>query len=364
MNNNFLIDKKEITCLMINLMTIKMFFTYPRNMVENSGNAAWIECIYVSLISILLYFLTIKIYKKTDMKNILSLSYDIGGKPLKILIGIVVILLFTANVTITMRSFPESVKNVLLPLTPMELITAMLAIVIAVAAFMGFNSLLRIHSIYIPFTGIILLLLIILLVPYGNVTNIAPLFGKGTYNILIKGLDSLSIFSDIFVLYIILPFCKNFDEAKKGGKYSILISTLVSTVVIFAYNIIYANPTAREFIFPVYQMTRLIRVGEFFQRLDAFFEFFWSISMMLYASFYLYIICYIWKEIFDLKNTKELILPFTIIISCISFIPSSIVDLLNSGKIIYRISIPVSFLLPIIIATFYRLKKRKNLIKD
>lgn len=361
MRSKFVINKKELCCILTNLMSIKMFFTYPRSLVINSGNAAWIQTIYVSLISLILYFITIKIYEKAGMKGILEISEQVGKKPLKIIVGIVLILIFTANVTVTMRSFPESVKNTLLPLTPMEIITTMLAVAIAVSAFAGIFSLSRIHSIYIPFAGIILVVLLVMLIPYMNVTNIAPLFGKGTYNIIISGLDGLSIFSDILMLFVLIPFCKNFNEVKKGGGYAILISAAVSCVIVFFYNMIYANPVAQEFIFPVYQMTRLIRIGEFFQRLDAFFEFIWSIAMMLYAGVYLYAICFIFKSIFDLKYTKELILPFIVIISCISFIPSSIVDLLNSGQILYRVSIPICILLPIILSVSYRIKGHKNI---
>ena len=365
MKEKFLTDKKELTCLLINIITIKMFFTYPRDIINNAGNAAWLQCLFVSLIAIGLYYITINIYKTAGMKSLISLCEEVGKKPLKIAVGVIIILLLSVNVCITLRSFPESVKNVLLPLTQMEIIVILLGVAVAVAALCGFNALSRIHAIYIPFAGIVVLGLVILISPYADVTNIAPLFGKGTYNLLVKGLEYLSIFSDILLLYIIIPFCKNFEDVKRGGRNAIIISAFVSCLIIFCFNLIYAPPAAEEFIFPVYQMTRLIRVGEFFQRLDAFFEFIWSIAIMLYAAVYIFVICYVFKEIFDLKYTRELIFPVTLIISFFSFIPSSIIDLLESGKMIYKITIPFSYLLPLIIPLIYRIKqKSKNELKD
>ena len=55
MNKNFQLERKELTATFINLIVVKMLFTYPRFMVINSGSAAWIEMIYVSLIALLLY---------------------------------------------------------------------------------------------------------------------------------------------------------------------------------------------------------------------------------------------------------------------------------------------------------------------
>ena len=52
MNDNFFLEKKELTCTFINLIVVKMLFTYPRVMIQNSGNAAWIQMIYVTLIAL------------------------------------------------------------------------------------------------------------------------------------------------------------------------------------------------------------------------------------------------------------------------------------------------------------------------
>lgn len=108
---------------------------------------------------------------------------------------------------------------------------------------------------------------------------------------------------------------------------------------------------------PIYQISRLIKIGDFFQRFEAFFEFVWSIAIMLYASLYLFVICYIWKEIFDLKYYKELIFPFTIIIISLSYLPSSTVQLSNTGNIISIATIPLCIFLPGIIALSVRIKE-------
>ena len=359
MKTAFNLNSKELSCVLINLITVKMFFSFPKTLVTNAGNAAWIQCIYVSLIAITLFLLTLKLYEKTDMKSIIELSDEIGGKVLKIIVGIAIILIFTANVSVTVRSFPETVKNVLLPLSPMEIILLLFAFSIALASFGGFFSIARIHAIYIPIAGIMALVLLLLLTPYVKSVNIAPLFAKGTYNIFIKGIPSISIFQDILILYILLPFCKNYSATKKSATFSIIISSVFCTVIVLFYNLIYPNPAAQDFIFPIYQMTRLIKIGEFFQRLDAFFEFFWSISMLLYSSFYLCIICYVFKKIFSLKDAKPLIVPFTIIITCISYIPSSIVEVLNAVTSVYMLTVPFSFLIPLIIAPIYSKKQNK-----
>ena len=79
MENNFFLNKKELTCILINIITAKMLFFYPKSIVETSGNAAWLQVIFVSLVSCLFFFFVLFIYQKSNMKSLLSMCEEIGG---------------------------------------------------------------------------------------------------------------------------------------------------------------------------------------------------------------------------------------------------------------------------------------------
>ncbi len=359
MEKNFSIENKELSCILINLITAKMLFSYPRGMVLSAGNAAWIQAVFVSLVSCLFFWFVLFIYRKSTMKSIIEISGEVGGRPLKIAVGLLLVAVILFNSSLTMRSLPESVKTVLLPLAPMRLILFLLAIAIGVGAYMGIFSIARIHSIFVPVSIIFLLFFFALLIPNIDVTNIFPVLGKGTYNIFVEGLPSLSIFSDIIILFVLLPLCKNYEGVKSSSHKALLISSVINVLIVLFYNLIYSYPTSMEFMLPVYQMTRLIKIGDFFQRLEAFFESVWSFGIMLYSALYLFCLCHIWKEAFDLKYYKPLILPFCVIMSAVSFLPSSTVKMIGMQKTSSLISIPVSFLLPLLLILAYNKKKKK-----
>jgi hypothetical protein len=75
MEKSFSIERKELTCILINIITSKMLFAYPRGIVETSGNAAWIQTIYVSLISCLFFWFVIFIYRKAEMKKNFAIGF-------------------------------------------------------------------------------------------------------------------------------------------------------------------------------------------------------------------------------------------------------------------------------------------------
>ena len=83
-----MIDRKKMTTLLINVISVKMLLTFPKVMIINSGNAAWIECIYNTLIVIGLFWITTKLYRSN--KNVIQLAEMIGKKWLKIIVGVVI----------------------------------------------------------------------------------------------------------------------------------------------------------------------------------------------------------------------------------------------------------------------------------
>ena len=57
-----MLQKKEITSLIINAVFVKMLLSFPREILVNSANSAWIQVIYNIIAVLLIFFITVKIY--------------------------------------------------------------------------------------------------------------------------------------------------------------------------------------------------------------------------------------------------------------------------------------------------------------
>lgn len=357
MKKTISLDFKEIMTILINVISVKLFFTFPKRIIVNAGNAAWIQIIYVSLISILIFYFTTLAYKKCGNLSIIGLSEKLGGRPLKAVVGFFVSIALFLNLASTMRSFPEMVKMVLLPNTPIEIILIIFAVVVGLAAFGGLESIARIHSIFVPIVLGILTVFFAFLLPHIKIYNIFPIFGKGTYNIFVKGIESIDFFDDILILNLLLPYVKNLDEAKRSGYRAIILSGVAALLVLLIYCLVYPYPSSQKFLVPVYQLTRLVGIGDFFQRFEAFFEFIWSFSVFLYSSLYVFVMCNVWKESFDLKYEKPIIFPMMAITTIASFSSHSMQQIVFNYWYLSVFVILIAFCMPIILPLIY--KKRK-----
>lgn len=360
MDKHFILEKKELTCTFVNLVVAKMFFTYPRVMILNSGNAAWIQMIYVSLISFALFFIVNYFNKRSNMENIFDISERIGGKIFRIIIGLMIFAVLMVNLAMNIRIFSESIRTVLLPNTPTSMVMLFFIIAVSIGAYVGIYSICRIHSLFMPIAAVVMIGFLLMLIPDININNLFPLAGIGTQNVFITGLKSISVFSDMMIIYIIMPFCKNKRDIKKSVSYSFLISALASSAILLIYALVYPYPISSEFIIPVYQLARIVNIGQYFQRFEAFFEFTWSIAMMLYSSFYLFVICYTFTETFKTKYYKQIIIPVVLLAASMGFISQNFVDFLNDAYKLSEILYPLLYIIPIVVGLLYTIKIRKK----
>lgn len=348
---------KQLSTIIINAIMVKWLMTYPHEIIKVCGNAAWINVIYCTLIALILFLITAVIYN--SKYNVIDLSYKLGGSGARVVIGTAVFIVMGLNIFSLVRIFPEIIRLVLLQRTYAEIIGFVFIAALILGAGRGVEAIARVHSIFIPIAGIVFVVFIIFLFPSFKMDNILPIFGTGYYNIFVKGLPGLSVFSDLLLLNILLSRCDNLGEYKKTGVKSVLISGVFALLIVGAYCLSYAYPVSEKFIVPVYQMERLIHLGNFFSRFEAIFQFIWAISIMLYASLYLSVMGEVWKTSFSLKHTKPLILSIAAILVGAAMIPRSLDEMVKWEFFINRWLFIPAFAIPIIIGTAGRIRGKK-----
>ena len=117
MIKNETITEREMTLLLANLLSVKAIFAFPRTIFLTSGNAAWIEVIYMSLLAWAMLELSLLTYRFSGKKSVIDLAERVGKKPFKIVVALLVVIVLTVNFTTEVRMFSESVKIILLPKT-------------------------------------------------------------------------------------------------------------------------------------------------------------------------------------------------------------------------------------------------------
>lgn len=353
-----MLTQKQLTTISVNAIAVKMLLTYPRVLILMCGNAAWINSLYCTALAVLL-FGAIRLIYNTD-RNIIDAAAEVGGTCLRVIVGVILFIVMSANVVSLIRVFPEIIKLVLLQNTPEEIIGVIFIAALILGAMCGIEAIGRVHEIFIPIAGIVFVIFLLLLIPKYNIELIFPILGKGPFKLFIEGISGLSIFSDILLLNMLISHTKSIDNYKKTGTKSIIIGGLCAFCITAAYTLTYAYPASENFLVPVYQLERMIYLSNFFSRFEAVFQFIWTISILLYGSVYLAVLTEVWETSFKISSAKINIAAIAVILIGAAVFPRSLSVTTEWEMTITRwMYIPV-FLLPLAVGLFHRIKKRNR----
>lgn len=351
------LKSREITTVMTILIVVKIIFTYPRFLIEQCENNAWLAMLIYGAVALLIFHITGKLYMKTEKLSVISQANYLGGRLFSALTGILLILILMINIAPMVRAFPEAIKTALLRSSSMLFITSILFIGIISGVSFGIEAMSVLSSLFLPVAVFFILIFAVLLFPEYKITNLYPISFTDAVR---EGVPSLSVYSDIIVLNLLLKYCEDTSKAVNAGKAAIIAGTIISTAVTLMYCLIYPYPASARFIVPMYQMSRIVSVGTYFQRLESIFEFVWSISIFLYTSIYIYVMCDIFRHSFNLKEAKPLSVPVLIILLMLVFYEESYVKTLRASFVSSAVLFPVFYLLPLVYGSAYLIKKRKE----
>ncbi|MCH5185154.1 MAG: GerAB/ArcD/ProY family transporter [Oscillospiraceae bacterium] len=349
--------KNGLTVLMINIICVKLFLTFPRALVINSGTGAWLQMLICTAAAYLIFFAGMRIYRVCGSRDMIEVSREIGGNALAGAVGVVLFCALGINTGILMRAFPESIKMFLLPDAEIEQIVIIFAAAAVFGAYMGLNALVNLISIIIIPASAVIIIFLVSLFGECDLSNISPVLGKGIASIL-SGWSALSVFSDIILFTLIISEFESAEEAEKSGRRAIIYSGAVAVLITVVYTMMYPYPMSSEIIMPVYKMVRSVDVVGVFRRAESVLAFVWCIFTFISAGVYVYYMSLSLKKGFSLRDRKMLIIPSAVTAASAAVIDINIPDRFAGGEIPGACVFWLSFILFVLTAALYILKKR------
>ena len=296
----------EAIMLILSIVVTHTILSLPREILVATKSATIINLIFVSIIAILFSYLVVKLIKNFAGSDIIDVSEYLGGKLFKHIVGILFILYFLISSSIMLRNFCESLKIIYYPMTNIIFIIALFILALCSANRLDFNASLKTNLLIIPFV-----LASIVFLFFANMNKfvperIFPIFGDGLLNTFVLGLGNLSAFGGIAYLYFLPPYLKEPEKMKKiailsTGLSAVYLILCVSTLLFMFSFFINTNE-----ITPLYNATRYIELGSFFQRLESVFLLIWILAFACYLSIVSKFTMAIFKKLCYCFNAKEL----------------------------------------------------------
>lgn len=320
-----------------------LLVTLPRSAGETFGTAAVLHSIYIAIVAAIYFFTIFSLYKGLEDKDIFDLAEYVGGNPLRILTGIIVLFYLGTASFITVNEFGEDVKSILFANTNVQNVSLIFLLGTFIAAYFGVKGVLRISSILFPIIIVGIIAVYFSLLKDIELLNLTPILGTGIKEVFLKGLLHAGRYNSLFLLFLFAPQMKNL---KRNGMLCVLsTSTIILSVVFLIFTII-PYPEILENYFAFFEITRMISYGRFFQRVEVIFTFLWLFVCLIYLTLASSVMIQTLKKAFHIEFSK-LLLP----IFCTSYMGLALIFPSFTSLAITR-DFMYSYITPIIVFVY------------
>lgn len=321
------IGKIEAICLMLIIVVNELIINVPNMIILDTKTGSTLNIIFVSILAVTFTYVICKLFKPFYGKDILDISEYIGGRTLKIILGIFFILFFIFLSSINLRYFANSLKVIYFNTSPLVYI---LLFFLVPSLFINKYGLRAISGVNLVFLPVILASFIFLLISsYDTFTmvRIFPILGEGFSKTFLTGATNIFSFTGLAYIYFLPAILKDSKDFKKVSVISVVISAICLLLSVLSLLMAFPAITKTDETLSIYLLTRLIELGDFLERLDALFIFIWIIAHISFLSLTFFYILKIFQKITRIEDSKTLTFSLGLIVLGSSLIFKDIAQL-------------------------------------
>ena len=368
-NVNLILDTEKIgfseaLCAVTIVMAAHLILLLPKYLIQSQGSASLINVIYITIISLLAIFTFNRLYKNFKGKDILDISKFLLGNHFRFIIGIIYIVYLLFVVSLCLRITAENLKSMYFHNTPTIFLLFFLLLAIGYVNRYGFKTVIKCNLIILPLIFIASAFLFALSIPNFTFERIFPILGNGFQNTFLTGAFNTFCFSNILLLFFMMPYLKEYHQFSKLSYASILLSGALLFAAIAAIVLLFPISISSGSNIPIYLQSRSISFGKLFQRIDTFFVLIWILCVLSYGSIILSFMVSIFCKIAHIETRRHISSTFTAIIFGFSMLYTNVVQARQFDFKGYRIlSLSIAWWLGFLILILSNIKMKRKKYK-
>ncbi|HEX3048858.1 MAG TPA: GerAB/ArcD/ProY family transporter [Bacillota bacterium] len=308
-----IINTKQNTWLLFIIITSFTALQVPGLLIFQAGRDAWLSVFFAWFFDVLLAVVYAYMGIRFPGENPVQYSTTILGKFLGKLAGLAFILFYLIVSVDLMRGLGMYIGSVFLPKTPIEIILVGAFLVIAYIVHKGIEVIGRICEILGPLYLASFIVLFLLALPSAHFRLLKPQFDQGIYPFL----SGIPLILSYIGICISMGWYSAISDRPENGflaKFSaVSLGTLVINMVIVNGISCFGASDAGNMVNPGLQLVRLIRVGDYFERMEVLWMVIAIGAGIMVAVNSLWIVSLGIAQITGLSGYKKLINPIALL---------------------------------------------------
>lgn len=312
--------------IIFNISMVRVFLSNPVQVIDVSGEVAWLVIIVAGLISIAASFVFLYVYKRVP-GDLYQITEQLLGSWVARVMALVCISLLLANAIFLFRQFTENTLLTALPNTDFQVVSFGYALCVLIILYTGIEAIGRSIYIIIPFGVIGLTAVFLLLYPYYDIYNLAPWLGYGIKQAIIASFASSGYnLSGFLALTILAPSLQSYRTVRTAMVFGLGGSALIKSASLGVFVLVFGVQVGLEKVLPFYEMARLVYISRYVQRIESLFILLWVIAGTFAVAVSLYFTLFMLARVFDLPALKPIMPISIIIVEQVASLPEDIIS--------------------------------------
>lgn len=330
-----LIDSRGALHLLIMLLCAKLVTPVPRMLAVESGSSVWLVVLLSGLLAMPLYWGLASLLSRFPGQSLAVINLQVHGPYFGPALNLLLVVYYTVLGGLMLRAFTAGFRIAVMPQTPPSVLIGFVLLTAVFAASRGVEALGRMASYLGPVLGALSLMTLLGPIRVINLTNMFPFFGNGVAVTLLAPLWRVSLYSEIIVLGYLSHGLQPGTAARIGWK-AMAWATGIQTVAFLVLVSAFPYPAISRIFFAVLDLTRMIEVSEFIQRVEALFVFLWFFLAAFKLALLLLCAAGTIQQTAGLADLRPLLPAFALLFYAIAFLPVSSVDLAYIDDVLIR----------------------------
>lgn len=361
-----LVEKISLWQLFVTIVLFNVGSAVVIGVGLDAGRDAWIAVLIATLIGMVLIRIYVFMLAGGNGENLFGIFEQLFGRFIAIILSLAYICYFLYISARVLRDFLELLITVILPNTPVEVISFVFMLTAAYIVYLGLEVLVRIGEVYAPYVVGSLILITIFLIGMGDVdiNRGKPILAEG-FTPVIDAIFPQLIgfpFGEAIVLTLLITITSNNKHVTKVTYGAVALSGIILAYHMWLVNAVLGADVTARVTFPLLSAARHISLFEFIERLDALVVFIMMIGIFFKVSIFFYGglkgLEYVFKVPYRFYSV-----PIGIIVAFFANLMSSnFAEHIQEGLkfVPYYLHIPFQLVIPGLITLIFVLKKMKK----
>ncbi len=351
----------EGIALIFSLIIPRLFLSGLSNTLEEGGQLLWLSILIYTAIPLIVLYMMLYVRNSLD-GNMADLCQELVGKFGSWVIMLSYISLFLGNSALILRQYAEYTLTTALPQAEFQLVIIWYVITVGVMCHLGIEALCRTAYIVLPIVVGGLILVFVLIYPFYIFYNLTPWQGNGIMPAIGVGINNVGLSLGIVSLVFLSSAFQNSKTIKSIALYvsgGVVMLRILFTLV---YIMVFGVSVGAEKAMPFFELTRLVYLNEYIQRIEAMFIVVWVISGLLSIASFLFMALYLVTILFKLPTMRPIVPLGMIIIANVAMLPPDIGYAVQMDNLMVQISMVGIYFFPGILFIMTLRKKRRKKI--